>query len=160
MPKRKVAKHRVNIDGGYYPYDDATEDVKIQRELVDIWNAQPGKADACMNHHCIIRNRDSFPHPVIAASVIKTRVYIFDSPDHVVRYIMSAKDAELVGHHDTLKIGETGTLVLHAPVGKEVGGSHHDRPGRPRGKNTGTRGKGLARGERARIAAAVGAVPS
>jgi hypothetical protein len=156
----KKAKHyRVGIDGSFYPYSDATQDVTIKRELVDLWSGQPGKADACMNHHCIIRNAKAFPHPVIAASVVKSRVYIFDTPNHVIRYVLSDADQRLIGKHDTLKIGDTGLLRLQVPGAKDQGrtarGKGKDAPSSPVQKPGHLR-KSLGRGEKARIAAAVG----
>ena len=181
-----VAYRRVRIDGHLYTYDDATEDVTITRELVDIWQGKRGNAEKCMNARCIVRNHDAFPHPVLAAAVIKTRVYIIDqlateddghvtryliaprrrnkiNPNttvgHVVRYTLGQHDQRLIHDHDASGIGQTGTLTLRAPNSTNKGGTSHESKSR-RGQDTGKNRKSLGRGERARLIAAVGADPN
>jgi hypothetical protein len=150
-------KYRVRIEGVLYPYRDATQDITIKRELIDIWKGEPGKAGACMNQQCIIRNKRAFPHKVLAASVIKTRVFILETPKSAVRYILSAKDGQEIAQHDILASARPATLVLRAPRGSKIGGSRYRATGsgghNPRGK-----GKPLAKGEQARLLAAVGAM--
>jgi hypothetical protein len=159
----KVAKQskevrRTRVDGILYPYDDAKKDVTIERDLVDVWKGVPGNATECMNAQCIIRNKAKFPHKVLAASVIKTRVFIFDSPNHLVRYVLSSQDSRLIEAHDSKAIGQPGTLRLRAPHGHDVAGdSHGAKDSRPSGPHSGTRDKSLVRGEKARVLAAVGA---
>lgn len=157
---KKAPQHGVNrtrIDGILYPYDDAKKDVTIERELIDVWKGEPGNASKCMNAQCIMRNKAKFPHKVLAASVIKTRVFIFDSPEHVVRYTLTGAASRDISVHDTDAIGKPGTLVLKAPRGHDVAGdSHGAKESRPSGPHSGTRDKPLVRGEKARILAAVG----
>jgi hypothetical protein len=158
----KRIKHRVRIDDAFYPYSDAKQDVVLQRNMADVWKGQPGVPKKCMNAVCIVRNAKAFPHPVIAVSVIKSRAYVFDSPNHVYRYLLSKAASMDIATHDMLKIGQPTTLTLKAPRGRNAGGiAHHavqvnrGRSGNPRGVRS--RNHPLLRGEQGRIAAAVGA---
>lgn len=155
----KAAKTRTRIDGVLVAHDDAKTDVTIKRQMVDIWKGRPGEAGKCMNAVCITRNKKLFPHPVLGVSVVKSRVFILDKPDHAIRYVLSAHDAELIEKHDTIAVGEPGTLVLRAPHGpKKSGAIHGNTPGRGGPHRVGGKyDKPLARGEQARVMAAVGA---
>jgi hypothetical protein len=129
----------------------------MHRTIMDIWRGQPGVANHCMNAVCIKRNKKLFPHPVLGVSVVKSRVYVFDAVDHVVRYALSAKDSKLIEMHDKASLGEPGDLTLHVPqkIEKRVGG--HDKTGGGGHSSTGKNKKGLSKGEQGRILAAVGA---
>lgn len=150
-------QQRVRLDGKPYPYSDAKKDVIIRRELIDIWNGEPGKDAACMNAQCVLRNRSAFPHPVKLVSVIKSRVYILDRDDHAVRYILSAKDGADIARHDVLASARPATLILRVPKGRERqgmkgdGGHRAARPGRT------YTGHSTAKGAAGRLLAAVGA---
>ena len=153
MARRK----RVTINGELYDFDDAEKDVVIQRTLLNIWKGVPGYADKCMNAQCIIENKSLFPHPVLAASVRASRVFIIDRPGHAVRYLLNKKDRELIHQHDEVKVGQPGTLHLYAPMGKQRRGQ--DTGSGRTGRNTGQfRDPPLPRGEEARLRAAVGAL--
>lgn len=158
-----LAKLRVRVDGMLFPYDDATKDVTLDRSMMDVWKGQPGKPGECMNAVCIMRSKRKFGHKVLGASVFGSRVYIFDTPDHLIRYILSEKDTRLVNAHDEHALSQPGTLRLLAPRGHDKGGTphggHDTRPNPKTGadRTTGKRKKVLARGERARVIAAVGA---
>ena len=171
MPELRRVRIGVDEETGFegwlLPYTDARRDVVIRRELIDIWKGNPGKPDGCMNHECILRNANAFPHAVFAASVIKSRVYIVDkvsrkdggSPVHVVRYTLSAKDGNQIDRHDVLHSAIPATLTLKAPRGGDRAGATHGQRPRPSGKHN--KGKGslpLVRGEKARLLAAVGVV--
>lgn len=146
----------MNIDGTMFYYDDAKQPVKITRTLMDVFRGKPGVAGECMNAQCIIRNKAKFPHKVLGVSVVKSRVYVIDTPEHAVRYTLGEKDSLLIANHDENAIGQPGELTLRVPRIKKgtstSGTSWGDR------KNKARRGKGkpLPRGERARIKAAVG----
>jgi hypothetical protein len=81
-------------DNDYFsvPYSDGDVTVVIQRTKQDLKNGVRGKAVACMDARCIVRNRQSFPHPVEQAYVTRSSVYIVDqvsengSPIHAIRY--------------------------------------------------------------------------
>lgn len=150
---------RVNIEGTMFPYDDAKKDVVLERSLMDIFRGVPGVAGKCMNAQCVMRLKADFPHPVLGVSVLKARVYVIDSPNHVVRYTLSKADSQLIGEHDEKAIGEPGILVLRAPrpsdrKGVKRGSGEH---GGSFGPNRGP-GKPMHRGEKARVKAAVGAL--
>lgn len=104
-------------------YDDATQDVTITRNAIDILGAKPGDALDCMNSRCIRaqRNAHCFPHPVYMVSTIKTRVYIVDclndagEPVHAIRYEVRGRNRRLIDQHDR-GAGEVGDLMLHVPA--------------------------------------------
>lgn len=162
-----TGKRRVKVDGILYPYRDATESVEIPRKLHHVWKATRGKADDCMNFHCIVDNANLFPHPVIAVHVNKSRVYLFESPEMMVRYILAPKDTVNIDQHDALGIGEPGTLVLHAPTGAHAAGAYKPRSMEAREKGAaraaaaraaaGVKRKKTKKGSDARLAAVVGA---
>jgi len=160
----------VRLEGMLYDYDDATVDVTIERELIHIAKAKRGKADGCMNNLACLGHREAFPHPVIAVSVWNSRVFVVDSiyrkarangsAGHAVRYILTARDGKDISSHDLLGIGRPATLILKAPQGSDKGGTPRGRPqvsGRGHKAKDKT-GKGLGRGEKARLIAAVGAM--
>jgi hypothetical protein len=76
-------ERRIRIGDWLVPYDDAKQEVIIERSLADILQAVPGNALDCMNSRCIRadRNRHVFSHPVFIVSTIKSRVYIVDQLD-------------------------------------------------------------------------------
>jgi hypothetical protein len=168
MPQR-----RVNLDGQYYDYSDAHQRVEVPRTLLDISKAKRGKADKCMNSLACLRNKDLFPHAVIAVSTVKRRVYVIDkvyfrsksgTAGHTWRYTLSAKNGNEIAEHDLLGVGKPATLILRPPTGTEKAGADRRR-GRGSGdsnnrrhnaKNKGT----FSRGETARLIAAVGAMRS
>lgn len=152
-------KRRVRIDDDFYVYNDATKPVTVKRKAIDIWKGNVGKAGKCMNAHCIIRNRYKFPHPVLGVSVIRSRVFVIDAPGHAVRYFLSKKDSVLIRAHDEKALGMTGNLTLHVPELRKRAGTTHISQHRPHtSKRDGRLRKRLARGERARVLAAVGAL--
>lgn len=114
---------RIRIGDWLVPYDDATEEVVMERSLKDVLTAVPGDDQNCMNSRCIMAHRRErvFPHPVYIVSTIKTRVYIVDqldgigNPSHAVRYELSKTDSRLIGEHDTYGSGEPGELRLRIP---------------------------------------------
>lgn len=122
---KTMAKDRpIRIGNTLVPYDDATQEVTIERTVVDILKAKPGDDQNCMNSMCIKaqRNQRAFPHPVYAVSTIKTRVYIVDALTasgefaHAVRYELGFRDQRLIHDHDAWGAGEPGTLTLRVPV--------------------------------------------
>lgn len=147
---------KARIAGDLYRYSDAKKDVVIERKLVDVWKGKAGAANECMNARCILRNRAKFPHKVLAVSVLKSVVYVIDSPEHAVRYIVGSRDRDLIAQHDETAKSEPGTLVLHAPNGSDKAGRERKRGTPVRGK-TGRYNRPLVRGEAARLLAAVGA---
>lgn len=155
-----IAKRRIKIEGTYFPYDDAKKDVSIKRTLVDVWKGKPGSANECMNAQCVMRNKRKFGHKVLGVSVIKSRVYILDSPDHVIRYTLSERDSRLIAQHDEEALGQPGTLVLRAPRGhNKAGAVHSTKRGRSGQHNPSSKKQNhpMALGEKARVMAAVGA---
>ena len=126
-PAARTSPVRVLIGDERYQVTDARRDVVIERSLLDVWRGRPGVAGECMNARCIIRNAELFPHPVLATSVIKSRVYVIDRPGHVVRYVLGKRDQDLVASHDEESIAAPGTLTLQAPRAAEA-----DRPHRCR----------------------------
>lgn len=137
---------RIRIGDWLVPYDDATQEVVLDRTLADILNATPGDHADCMNTRCIQaqRNAHCFPHPVVMVSTIKSRVYIVDqldpdasepTPAHAVRYELSKRDSDLIQTHDRYGAGEPGELRLRIP--RDPKGS----PNRARVKQEGRFGK-------------------
>jgi len=155
---------RITIGGELYEYSDATKDVALQREMIDIWNGKRGKADACMNWHCVIRNSKLFSHPVLAVSVIKTRVFIITRPGtakrigHAVRYTIPRAESSRIGRHDAKGVAELGVLILRAPRGDAKSGADHGGGSSGPKNKTGKRDHPLAKGEKARLLVAVGAM--
>jgi hypothetical protein len=152
MTSQAVARN-IRFGGVLIPYDDATQEVSLERTNVDILMATPGDDQKCMNSLCIKaqRNHHVFPHPVYAVSTIKTRVYIVDQLTdtgefaHCIRYELSGKDSRLISDHDKYGSGEPGVLNLRIPsdpkgspkrrAGKNGGGF---KDGAGHGKNPGT----------------------
>jgi hypothetical protein len=159
-----MGTQRIRIGDDLVDYDDAKRDVKIRRELIDIWKGDPGKAGECMNAQCIRRNKRTFPHPVWAVSVLKSRVFIVDKVDrregvplHAIRYVLSAKDGDEIAQHDILGSAIPATLTLRAPKGRDVKGTEHPTNNeRLRPRNEKPKGLPVSRGEKARLLAAVG----
>jgi hypothetical protein len=116
-------ERRIRIGDWLMPYDDATTEVVLERNLIDILNATPGDDQDCMNSRCIRaqRNAHVFPHPVFIVSTIATRVYVVDrlddagNPAHAVRYQLTDKDRGLINAHDRYGAGEPGELRLRIP---------------------------------------------
>jgi hypothetical protein len=124
MTSKAVAVARkIRIGGTLVPYDDAAQEVSLERTNIDILTATPGDDQNCMNSICIKaqRNLHVFPHAVFAVSTIKTRVYIVDQLTdtgefaHCVRYELSGKDSHLISDHDKYGSGEAGILTLRTP---------------------------------------------
>lgn len=117
-------ERRVRIGDWLMPYDDATQEVTLERTLTDILTATPGDDTDCMNSRCIRaqRNKHVFPHPVFMVSTIKTRVYVVDRltdaglPAHAIRYELSKADGNLIATHDRYGAGEPGPLRLRVPA--------------------------------------------
>jgi hypothetical protein len=158
MANRKPRDRRVRIDGILYPYRDGTENVELDRKMIDIMKGKRGIAGECMNARCIQRSPEAFSHPVLAVSVIKSRVYIFESLDSVVRYELSGNAAREIHEHDDEGVGSPGKLTLYAPKGNRRKGQRAQAKNRPEGRRTGTRARGLSKGEEARLVVAVGAM--
>jgi len=149
---------RYKIADEMYEVEDGTEKVSITRSLADVWQGRSGAAGECMNAKCVLRNAASFPHPVLAVSVIKTVVLVVDRPGHAVRYMLSERDSRLIHEHDTEQVGEPGALTLRVPTGTRRQGAYRDRsqPGK-RPSFTGAHRRHLVRGEQARVKAAIAA---
>jgi len=156
--RRKQRSRRVRIDDILYPYDDAKEDVDIDRSLMDIWKGKRGRAGECMNWQCIMRQTKAFPHPVLAASVIGSRVYILDSFEHAVRYTLTESESAKIAQHDELGVASPGTITLRAPRGVAKKGSDHRSRGIIKRNYNGKHTQTLPRGEKARLIAVVGAI--
>ena len=154
---------RIRIDGELYQYTDAKKDVTVHRSLVDVFTGKKGVASECMNAQCLTaktknaeRNRQAFPHPVIAVSVIATCAYIIDRPGHAVRYKLSKSATKDVHKFDKHGVGAPTEVTFYAPKGADRGGRAHS----PYGSHTagpGTRAK-LVHGEKARLLAVAGAL--
>jgi len=159
MGARRVGKKRkTTIADALVEYDDAVRPIEVPRSLVDVWKGQPGVAGKCMNAQCIMRNKKLFPHKVLAVSVIKSRVFIMDTHDHAVRYVLSRKDSRAIQAHDEEALGQPGTLTLRPPAPSNAAGITYSSQHRPhKSKRGGQLKKTLSRGEKARVAAAVGA---
>jgi hypothetical protein len=138
-------ERRTRFGNWLVPYDDAKQEVVIERSLMDILKAVPGDAEQCMNSRCIRaqRNRHAFPHPVLLVSTIASRVFIVDrldengEPAHVIRYELSKRDSKLIHAHDAMGAGEAGPLKLRVPKDPKgspkraaYGGRFSDAPGR------------------------------
>lgn len=168
MPRKTAANRRIRIGGQLVAYDDATEEVLLQRTIVDVLKAKPGDHQNCMNSQCIKaqRNRNVFPHQVWAVSTIKSRVYIVDEIGlngenvvfkHAIRYELPPKESQLIHAHDTTAAGEPGNLKLKTPRDpkgstkrrQNAGGSfaagagHGNTPGK---QNTGQRDRPITAG--------------
>lgn len=123
MTNQTFVERRIRIGDVLVDYDDAAQDVSVERKIVDILMATPGDDLNCMNSLCIRaqRNHHVFPHPVYAVSTIRTRVYIVDQLNdlggfsHCIRYELSAKDSRLINEHDKYGSAEPGTLTLRVP---------------------------------------------
>jgi hypothetical protein len=131
--RENPAPRRVNIDGTMIPYDDATETVTLERSLEDLRGARAGDTRECMDARCIHRLRKTLPHPVLGVAVTKTRVYVFDSEDHVIRYVLDGADSDDIDRHDIRKTAETGSFVLRPPYPSDRAGTDRrtgrgDRP--------------------------------
>lgn len=168
-----AVERRIRVGDWLVPYDDADQEVVVERTLADILSATPGDAAECMNSRCIRaqRNRHVFPHPVYAVSTIKTRVYIIDQlddggePAHAVRYELTERDRKLIDAHDKHGEGETGELRLRIPydpkgsprrkaaaaAGRFEGGGRYSGTGKHT-RNT----RPLPLGQKRRLVAAVG----
>ena len=157
---KKASRRFANIEGETFDVVDAKKDVVIPRTLADLWLGKPGLANQCMNANCVLHHQEAFPHPVIAVSVLRTRVYVVTSAPEpgkrgtCVRYVLPVDATRRIDAHDTEGVGEPGDLTLLAPVGKQKGGARH--AGVNRGTRTGER-SGRVIGGRARVLAAVGA---
>jgi hypothetical protein len=133
-------ERRIRIGDWLVPYDDAEQEVVIERTLADILRATPGSDLDCMNSRCIRaqRNRHVFPHPVLIVSTIRSRVYVVDKlddsglPAHAVRYELTARDSSLINAHDKLGAGEPGELRLRIP--RDPKGSPRRASGRQAGR--------------------------
>lgn len=121
-----ATERRIRLGNQLVPYDDATEEVNLDRIASDIAKAKPGDAMKCMNAQCIKaqRNWQLFPHSVYAASVIPSMAYIVDEIElngdrvvfkHAVRYQLTQKESKLIRNHDTFGVGEAGLLRLRIP---------------------------------------------
>jgi len=116
-------ERRIRIGDWLVPYDDATQEVTLQRTLTDILKATPGDHMECMNSLCIKAHRRDhvFPHPVLLVSTILTCVYVVDrldehgDPAHAIRYGLGRKDSRLIHEHDHYGSGEPGVLRLRIP---------------------------------------------
>lgn len=128
-------ERRIRIGDWLVPYDDAKQEVALERTLKDVLTAVPGDDANCMNSRCIMAQRRErvFPHPVYLVSTIKSRVYIVDEltdggmPAHAIRYELSERDSRLIGEHDRFGAGEPGLLRLRVPSSPK--GSTHDGSG-------------------------------
>jgi len=171
---------RVRIGDWLVPYDDATQEITLQRTMRDVLQATPGDHTKCMNTRCIeAHKRDGlFPHPVYLVSTIKTRVYVVDElddyaePAHAVRYELSERDSKLIGEHDKYGVGVPGTLTLRVPTDPKGspkraardGGKGRFADGAGHGSNAGGQYSGKSRrpitsiGAAARFKVAVGAL--
>lgn len=167
-PRKPAVNRRIRIGGQLVAYDDATEEVLLQRTIVDVLKAKPGDHQNCMNSQCIKaqRNRNAFPHQVWAVSTIKSRVYIVDQISlkgenvvfqHAIRYELPKKESQLIHAHDTTATGEPGDLKLKTPrdpkgsvkrrqnAGSSFasGAGHGNTPGKP---STGQRDRPITAG--------------
>lgn len=185
LPQRRPAQPRPRrIRFGEYliPYDDAPENITVQRTAADILKATPGSDGECMNSRCIQaqRNAHIFPHPVYMVSTIKSRIFIVDrlddsgEPAHAVRYQLGKKDGRLIDRHDSAQLAEPGELILRRPYdpkgspvraatrGARFGtlpkGTRHSGDGRHDRVNPSPRPiTAVPRGAAARVVVAVGA---
>lgn len=142
-----AVERRIRIGDWLVPYDDATEEIVVMRDLADILAATPGNALECMNSRCIRaqRNAHVFPHPVYVVSTILSRVYVIDKlddagiPAHAVRYELTKRDRALINAHDRYGAGEPGELRLRVPS---------DPKGSPKRRASSQRGRFGESGER------------
>lgn len=160
---------RIRIGDWLVDYDDATQDVELERTMKDVLTAIPGDDANCMNSRCIRAHRRErvFPHAVYLVSTIKSRVYVVDQindagePVHAVRYQLSERDSRLIGEHDKYGAGEPGVLKLRVP--RDPKGSTHCSSGyqgaNGNGNYTGKRNRPVTSvGAKARFKVAVGAL--
>lgn len=118
-----AVERRIRFGDWLIPYDDATQEVSVERSLRDVLMATPGDHTRCMNSLCIQAHARSgvFPHDVLLVSTIESRVYVVDrlgedgQPAHAVRYELSKRDSQLIKEHDRYGAGEPGTLRLRVP---------------------------------------------
>jgi hypothetical protein len=171
-----AVERRIRINDWLIPYDDATEEVTVERKLHDILTATPGDDQDCMNSRCIRaqRNHHVFPHPVFIVSTIRSRVYVVDkldaagNPAHAIRYELAKRDRDLVNAHDRWGAGEPGELRLRIPHDPKGSPKRAARAGRryADADSPGKRGTGARRhpvtshslGAKARFKVAVGAL--
>jgi hypothetical protein len=152
-----TTERRIRIGEWLVPYDDATEEVVIERTLADILRATPGSDLDCMNSRCIRaqRNRHVFPHPVFIVSTIKSRVYVVDRlddsgiPAHAVRYELIRRDSAVIAAHDTLGAGEPGELRLRIP--RDPKGSPIRAAGKQAGRFAQIKGRFSGEGKVAKV---------
>ena len=141
--------------------NDATEDVLLDRTVLDILTAKRGVASHCMNANCIIRSAERFPHKVYMASVIKTTALVVDKvteegePAHAVRYVLTEATSREIQNHDAVGVAAPGDLWLRAPKGRARLGSKHGESGRGGGRNTGERTHKATVGAKGRLRVAV-----
>src|SRR5262245_19067216 len=74
------------------PMSDATSEVELHREVIDLKNGIRGTAVECMNAQCGLRLARAFSHPVFLVEFTDTRAFVVDKlnrqgmPVHCVRY--------------------------------------------------------------------------
>lgn len=167
----QTTTRRVRLGGLLYDYDDAKQDVEVERTLLHIAKAHRGKADGCMNSKACIDQRERFPHPVIAISTWKSRLFAIDkiytkanaagTAGHAIRYVLTARDGHDISSHDLLGVGRPATLLLRVPRGNRRAGSKKSTgPNAAQSKPKNPRSGDVNKGEKARLLAAVGAMVS